>query len=108
MRFRCVAFGFLLLLLLLLLLPALSLADGNNYVPANGAIPDQATALRVAEAILEAAYGKIEIARGEPFTATLKGDVWVVQGTIPAGWVGGAGYVEIEKSKGCVVQIGHR
>jgi hypothetical protein len=42
----------------------------------------------------------------EPFSAVLKGDVWIVSGhVLPEGWTGATLEVEIPKSRGCVLGI---
>jgi hypothetical protein len=78
----------------------------------NGAVPDERTAISVAEAVLIPIYGS-EIVRTErPYKAILHDDTWTVTGTMqpaPAGMVhvGGVGVVEISKSRGCIERITH-
>jgi hypothetical protein len=63
-----------------LFLVASALAQG--YRPKEGYVPDSATALRVGEAVLVPVYGVKHIESEKPFTATLKHDVWTIQGTL--------------------------
>jgi hypothetical protein len=81
-----------------------------NYQPPNGVIPDQATAIVVAEAILKPIYGADKIKEEEPFAAVLKEDVWTVNGTFHSKGkysVGGTAEIKISKSNGCVINISH-
>jgi NTF2 fold immunity protein len=57
-------------------------ALGQGYKPPSGYVPDSATAVKVAEAVLEPVYGKKQIESERPFTAELKGDIWSVTGTL--------------------------
>lgn len=80
-----------------------------NYVPPNGVIPDEATAVQVAEAILKPIYGEKEIKTEEPFTATLGKDVWTVKGHFSGDkdTLGGVAVIGLSKSKGTVLLISH-
>ena len=55
---------------------------GQDAIPKKGYVPDSATALRVAEAVLIPVYGQDKIESQRPFTAKLKDDVWTVSGTL--------------------------
>ena len=57
-------------------------ALGQGYTPSNGFVPDEATAVRVAEAVLIPVYGAKQIESERPFTAKLKNGVWTVEGTL--------------------------
>jgi len=50
--------------------------------PTEGFVPDSATAVVIAEAVLIPIYGKERIQSERPFTATLKDDVWSISGTL--------------------------
>lgn len=58
------------------------LAIGQGYVPHGGYVPDSATAVRIAEAVLTPVYGQKQIESERPFTAKLKDGVWTVSGTL--------------------------
>ena len=57
-------------------------ASSQHYTPKSGFVPDSATAVRVAEAVLVPVYGEQKIMSERPFTAALKNDVWTVTGTL--------------------------
>lgn len=68
--------------------------------PKNGFVPDEETAIKIAEAVLLNNEG--------PFSAMLTTDeVWVVSGSVPRGAVGGAAYVEIFKKDGRILRVAH-
>ncbi|MEW6411160.1 MAG: YbbC/YhhH family protein [Candidatus Zixiibacteriota bacterium] len=78
-----------------------------TYGPKDGIVPDSLTAVRIAEAIWSARYGRVILDR-RPFKAQLKqDDVWFVQGTLREGYLGGVPVAEIRKEDGCVLRIGH-
>jgi hypothetical protein len=55
---------------------------GQDAIPKKGYVPDSATALKIAEAVLTPVYGEAKIESQRPFTAKLKDDVWTVSGTL--------------------------
>ena len=66
-----------------LLLTTIAFSQGEaGYIPKTGFVPDSDTAVRVAEALLVPVYGKEHIESERPFTATLKNDVWTVEGSL--------------------------
>ncbi len=76
-------------------------------VPKAGFVPDQATAIRIAEAVWIPIYGEVQIASEKPFVAELKGDVWVVTGTLQADVDGGVAIAEIAKRDGRIIRVSH-
>ena len=90
-----------------LLIASVILGADAGYVPPKGFIPDEATAVRVAEALLVPVYGAQNIANERPLTAKLEGDVWIVTGSVPPGRVGGAATVKIAKRDGRVLYMMH-
>ena len=78
-----------------------------NYKPKDGYVPDEQTAIRMAEAVWIPIYGAKQIEREKPFKATLKDGVWTVRGTLPKGHVGGTAIAEISKTDGCILRIIH-
>ena len=67
----------------IVLLTTLAFGQGKaGYIPKTGYVPDSDTAVKVAEAVLVPVYGKKQIESERPFTATLKNDVWTVEGTL--------------------------
>jgi hypothetical protein len=89
---------------------------GSGYVPKAGYVPNSEAAVRIAEAVLVPVYGKVQIESERPFTATLKGDVWTVGGTLrcPDGkgevtalCAGGVAVVRISKSDARILFMMH-
>ena len=91
---------------------AVSCIEGKRDLPKDelqlhGYVPDEETAIRIAEAIWLPIYGK-EIDSEKSFHAVLKGDsVWIVEGTLERGAVGGTAYAEIRKRDCKVLKITH-
>jgi len=85
-----------------------SLRGVPSYKPANGFVPDEATAVRIAEAVLIPIYGEEQIKSERPFKATLKDGIWLVQGYLPRGLKGGTGIVKIAKSDARIVFLIHQ
>jgi hypothetical protein len=77
-------------------------ADERPKWPVNGFVPDEKTAVRVAEAVLAPIFGGELIRSEEPFTAQLKNGIWVVRGTVREGSNGGAAVIKISK-KSCEI-----
>lgn len=74
---------------------------------ANGYVPDRATAVRVAVAVLIPIYGpSIEKAEA-PWNAELKNGLWTVVGTFHGKGNGGEAIVQLRKSNGAVIFITH-
>ena len=82
-------------------------AQEHSYVPDNGFVPDQATAVILAEAILKPIYGEQNIDRQKPLKAILKNDVWIIDGTLPKGLLGGVAIIEIAKKDAKVIRVSH-
>jgi hypothetical protein len=91
-------------------------ALAQSYVPKQGFVPDSATAVRIAEAVLIPVYGKEQIESERPFKAVLENGVWTVDGTLhcPDGkggtttrCVGGAAEVKLSKADGRILAMIH-
>ena len=74
--------------------------------PKGGYVPDEATAVVIAEAILKPIYGAASVVGERPFRGHLKGDLWTVEGTLHAE-MGGVAIVKIRRSDGCIVFVTH-
>ena len=94
------------------LVAALSLAQGHR--PKEGFVPDSATAIKIAEAVLVPVYGQNKLESERPFTAKLEDDVWTVSGTFHClddkgresfGCFGGAAQVKISKKDARVLSM---
>jgi hypothetical protein len=81
--------------------------------PTNGYIPDEATAIRVAEAVLTPIYGEKHVLSERPFRARLDGEFWIVEGSLPKPpkrgdvVVGGTMVAEINRKTGCIRAVYH-
>lgn len=96
----------LLLMTLLIGLQAVG-AERNSYVPPNGFVPDEKTAIDIAKAIWSPIYGEEKIKKEKPFHAVLSDNVWTVTGTLPKGLKGGVAIVEIAKEDGRILYVSH-
>jgi len=80
----------------------------HTFVPRNGFVPDEKTAIAIALAVWEPIYGRSLITDQKPFTAELDtSGVWTVQGSLKAGSKGGAAVAEIMKSDGRILRVSH-
>ena len=87
-----------------LLMPSSSIASD---VPKDGFVPNQQTAVRIAEAVLIPIYGKNEVERERPYTAIINNGVWTVTGTLSSELLGGVATIEIAKESGCILRVTH-
>jgi hypothetical protein len=81
--------------------------EENKVKPVSGFIPDQATATRVAEAILIPIYGLERVESERPFSAHLTGNIWKVEGHLADGVDGGVASVWIDKRDGRILRVSH-
>ncbi len=100
----------------LVLAAAVLCQEGVGYKPKAGYVPDAATAIGIAEAVLVPVYGKEQIESERPFAATLKDEVWIVGGTLHCSdgkggdttlCAGGVATVKISKSDGRILYMMH-
>ena len=81
-----------------------------SYVPPEGFVPDAATAITIARAVLIPIYGAKLIESEEPLTAERVGDIWVVRGTTCSRdqfCVGGAAELQLSAKDGRILQVTH-
>jgi hypothetical protein len=81
--------------------------ESPSYVPRDGFVPDERTAIAIAEAILIPIMGEKEVLIERPFQANLSGEVWIVTGTLPRGFVGGTAIVKIARRDGRILHMTH-
>jgi len=98
--------------LLLLALCAGALAASAQNVPAlfdrpGGLVPDERTAIAIAEAILFPIYGDKNIREQRPYVVKHSEGKWTIEGTLPAGMVGGTFHIVIRQRDGQILEIGH-
>ena len=87
-----------------------TVTDGNarpfDY-RVDGFVPDKTAALKIAEAMWIPIYGD-KVLKQKPYRCSLVGDsVWVVEGTLKAGFVGGTAYIEISKKDCKILKVTH-
>lgn len=78
-----------------------------SFVPEAGYVPDSQTAVRMAEAVLTPVYGSGLVERQRPFRASLEGEIWKVEGSIPENHLGGVSMVELAKTDGRIIRMSH-
>lgn len=99
--------------MLLLVLSASGSRTAQPEVPKNGYVPDEATAIRIAEAVFIPIYGEKQVRSEGPFNARVEGDHWVVSGTLPRSSkpnvliLGGSMTAEINRMTGCIQAVYH-
>ena len=101
--------------LLMAIAMGVSAQQANNA--ASVAVPDEDTAVQLAEKALVTVYGKEEVESERPFKATLSHGVWHVAGTlycsdehgkvITGRCAGGVATAYIRQSDGRVLKTGH-
>lgn len=70
-------------------------------------VPNQETAVKIAEAIWLPIYGE-KVLSFKPYKAVLKDNtVWIVEGTLPKGMKGGTPYIEINKEDCRIIKVTH-
>lgn len=69
-------------------------------------VPNEETAIKVAEAIWYPIYGE-SIYQKKPFKAELKNEVWIIKGSLPSGMKGGVPYIEIQKKDCKILKVTH-
>ncbi len=85
----------------------------QSATPRDGYVPNESTAIRVAEAIFVPIYGQRHVEAERPFHARLAGDHWIVNGTLrrPRNHrlvvMGGTMTAEINKVTGRIVDVYH-
>lgn len=97
----------LCLFLTVITVPSTFAGDKHFYQPRDGFVPDETTAVRIAEAVLIPVYGEEKIKNERPFKAILRKDIWIVEDSLPEGWLGGVAIVEISKKDGRIYRMSH-
>ena len=104
---RLTTFVFISAIVIVLAVMACTTDKDDSLKPKNGFVPDEATAIRIAEAIWLPIYGKETIDREKPFKATLADGVWTVTGSLPEGRRGGVAIAEISKKDARILRVIH-
>ncbi len=91
-------------LILILTLVGMSSAQ-RQPLPSNGIVPNEVTAVKIAEAVFPPIFGAEAVAKYQPYHAQLKNDVWTVYGTLKSGSRGGTPMLSIQKKDGKVIEV---
>ncbi len=95
-------------ILVILLVICIELSGASReLLPGTGIVPDEVTAVKIAEAVFEPIFGAEEVARYRPYHAQLKNGVWTVYGTLKRGSRGGTPQLRIQKEDGKVLEVWH-
>ncbi len=78
----------------------------RGYVPTEGFVPNEETAIKIAESILVPIYGE-QVLKKKPFIVKLDENIWSIKGTLPKGYLGGVPYIKIQKSDCKILMVGH-
>lgn len=95
------------LLSVLVLVSALAGAQEHSVKPKAALVPNEATAISIAVAVLEPIYGSENIKRQRPLHAKLENGTWHVQGTLPPNSLGGVAEVWIARDDGRILRVTH-
>lgn len=80
----------------------------HNAIKSEILIPDEETAIRIAEIFLFKIYGKRKIIKEKPYKIGLVDDYWVIVGTLPKYYIKGGNFEIIINSKdGSIKGISH-
>jgi hypothetical protein len=79
----------------------------HNVKPKEGYVPDANTAIKIAVAVWEPIYGAKKIADEKPYQARLTDGTWIVEGSLPKGWLGGVALAEIAKDDARILRVTH-
>lgn len=95
--------------LILILFPNIIMAEEKTNInyEIRAIVPDEETAIKIAEAVITARFGEATLSRYRPYKARLENDIWFVGGTSSDGATRGGGFplVDISKIDGRIVQI---
>ncbi len=67
---------------------------------------DQQSAVKIAEVVLVAVYGR-QVLKERPWVIKAQGEVFIIEGTLPPGYVGGVAYIEISRRNAQVIKLIH-
>jgi hypothetical protein len=79
----------------------------KKHFPEEGLVPNAKMAFQIAEVVLSQIYGAEKIASEKPFSINLENGVWMVEGYLEDGFLGGVAYIEIRKSNGEILKVIH-
>jgi len=77
----------------------------DRYIPKEGCVPDEETAIKIAEAIWKPLFGD-RILISKPFIAILtKNQTWIVTGNLRPGYTFFLPFIEMRKKDGKIIDI---
>ena len=82
-------------------------SPNRPFTASKGYVPNEETAIRIAEAILVPIYGSEQIASEKPFHAKLKSGIWTVEGSLPSGKAGGVATVKLSQQDARIISVSH-
>lgn len=77
----------------------------NPNLPSRGVVPNEITAVKIAEAVFLPIYGEEVVSKYRSYEASLKDGIWTVFGTLKLNARGGTPTLTIQKSDGKVLDI---
>jgi len=81
--------------------------EQTGYIPKDGFVPNENTAIKIAIAIWTPIYGD-GVLKNKPYKVILKKGVWFVEGSLPENFtLGGVPYIEIQKTDGKILKVMH-
>jgi hypothetical protein len=87
----------------------ISLKGARSIHPKHGFVPDESTAVQIANAAAKAQFGEKTVSDEQPFHARLYGSTWIVKGTLhPQGALGGTAVMKISKVDGKILFMTHQ
>jgi hypothetical protein len=91
-----------------LLFGLFAVAADKPKLPPSGVVPDESTAVKIAEVVFQPVFGLEEVAKWQPYRAQLDTTgVWTVYGTLPRGFKGGTPMLKIRKRNAAVLEVWH-
>jgi len=102
------AIAAIILLIGVIILMSLFTGNKRGYVPDDGVVPNEETAIKIAEIVWLPIYGD-SIYSKQPFKAEYneKEKCWYVSGTLPENTLGGVPEIKINKADGKILYISH-
>ena len=77
----------------------------KTIYPKDGYVPNELTAVRIAETVLVSIFGE-KIYKQKPYRINLiKDSIWVINGSVPGGGYGENAYIEIRKKDGKILKV---
>jgi hypothetical protein len=81
----------------------------GEHLPREGVVPTSTLAVKLAVLYLSEVYGAPAIEQQSPLRAILRGEIWLVEGTLPdrPGTKGGVAQIELCRANGRVLGMSH-